>query len=303
MAELPEFAVETRGLTKSFDEFVALNSVDIHVLTGSVYGLVGPNGAGKTTLLQHIAGIYRKDHGEVLVFGQPIFENTQIKERIAFVPSSLYLPARATLESMANLYRAISSRFNKSRFYTLQETFDLPQTLPLRKYSKGMQKQAMLLFALASRPDILLLDEPMDGLDPLVRKKAWSLILSDVAEFNTTVVVSSHNLRELEGVCDHLGILAEGQIISEHNLLSLDGSLVKVQLALPDGVELSGVDILRETSEGRLRTLIVRGDAEHVRASLVSLHPVLLEIIPLSLEELFLYELEEVNPHVKNIIL
>ena len=161
----------------------------------------------------------------------------------------------------------------------------------------------MLLLALASRPDVLLLDEPMDGLDPLVRKTAWSIVLSDVAEFDTTVIVSSHNLRELEGVCDHLGIMAEGQIISEHDLLSLDGSLVKVQLALPDGVELAGVDVLHESAEGRLRTLIVRGNADQVRTALSALNPVLLEIIPLSLEELFLHELNEVSPHVKNIVL
>ena len=276
---MTEFAIQTLHLTKHFDDFVALNSVDMHVPARSVYGLVGPNGAGKTTLLQHIAGIYRKDSGDVLVLGQPVFENVAIKERIAFVPSSFYIPARATLKSLVSLHESITPRFDRG------------------------QKQAMLLLALASRPDVLLLDEPMDGLDPLVRKTAWSIVLSDVAEFDTTVIVSSHNLRELEGVCDHLGIMAEGQVISEHDLLSLDGSLVKVQLALPDGVELAGVDVLHENAEGRLRTLIVRGNADQVRTALSALNPVLLEIIPLSLEELFLYELNEVSPHVKNIVL
>ena len=201
------------------------------------------------------------------------------------------------------MHESITPRIDRGRFETLLDNLNLPLTLPFRKFSKGMQKQAMLLLALASRPDVLLLDEPMDGLDPLVRKTAWSIVLSDVAEFGTTVIVSSHNLRELEGVCDHLGIMAEGQIISEHDLLSLDGSLVKVQLALPDGVELAGVDVLHESAEGRLRTLIVRGNADQVRTALSALNPVLLEIIPLSLEELFLYELNEVSPHVKNIVL
>ncbi len=300
---MTEFAVQTLHLTKRFDDFVALNSVDMHVPTGSVYGLIGPNGAGKTTLLQHIAGIYRKDSGDVLVLGQPVFENVAIKERIAFVPSSFYIPARATLKSLASLHESITPRFDRGRFETLLGNLNLPLILPFRKFSKGMQKQAMLLLALASRPDVLLLDEPMDGLDPLARKTAWSIVLSDVAEFGTTVIVSSHNLRELEGVCDHLGIMAEGQIISEHDLLSLDGSLVKVQLALPDGVELAGVDVLHESAEGRLRTLIVRGNADQVRTALSALNPVLLEIIPLSLEELFLYELNEVSPHVKDIVL
>lgn len=270
---MTEFAVQTLHLTKRFDDFVALNSVDMHVPTGSVYGLIGPNGAGKTTLLQHIAGIYRKDSGDVLVLGQPVFENVAIKERIAFVPSSFYIPARATLKSLASLHESITPRIDRGRFETLLDNLNLPLTLPFRKFSKGMQKQAMLLLALASRPDVLLLDEPMDGLDPLARKTAWSIVLSDVAEFGTTVIVSSHNLRELEGVCDHLGIMAEGQIISEHDLLSLDGTLVKVQLALPDGVELAGVDVLHESAEGRLRTLIVRGNADQVRTALSRAEP------------------------------
>ncbi len=300
---MTEIAVEALRLSKYYDDFAALNGVTIHVPQGAVYGLVGPNGAGKTTLLQHIAGVYRKDAGEVLVFGQAVFENIPIKERIAFVPSSLYIPVRSTLNSMVSLYQAAIPRFSKKRFQELHAHFDLPLIKPLRKFSKGMQKQAMLLLALASSPDVLLLDEPMDGLDPLVRNRIWGLVMSDVAEFDTTVIVSNHNLRELEGVCDHVGIMAEGQIIGEHDLLALDGAMVKVQLALADGVELSGVEVLHETAEGRLRTLVVRGDAAHVRQTLSSLNPILLEILPLSLEELFLYELEEVSPHVKNILL
>ena len=299
-----ELAVQACNVTKRFDKVEVLDNVNMNVAQACVYGLVGPNGAGKTTLLQHIAGIYRKDAGELFVFGQPVFENSAVKERIAFVPSSFYIPARATIKSMASLYASTVPRFEKDRFQVLLAGFNLPQNMPLRKFSKGMQKQTMILLALASRPDLLLLDEPMDGLDPLVRKTVWGLILANVAEFDTTVVVSSHNLRELEGICSHLGVMSQGRIVSEHDLMANENSLVKVQIAFAEGQELpelsarvAGVNILNSTAEGRLHTLIVQGEAEQIRASFASLNPVLLEIVPLSLEELFMYELKEVSSY------
>jgi ABC-2 type transport system ATP-binding protein len=296
---MTELAIQAVQLSKHFDSFCALSNVNMSVPEGAVYGLVGPNGAGKTTLLQHIAGIYRKDSNnmlsKMLVFGEPVFENSQVKERIAFVPSSFYLPARVTLKSMTSLYSAVTPRFNLARFEELKAKFDLPDTLPLRKFSKGMQKQAMLLLALASCPDVLLLDEPMDGLDPIVRKTCWSLVLSDVSERNTTVVVSSHNLRELEGICSHLGIMSKGSVIREYDLFATDNSLVKVQIALPDGTDFASanVEILNDSAEGRLHTLIVQGEVQQVQSELATLNPVLMEIIPLTLEEIFMYELKE----------
>lgn len=294
-----EFAIKTVNLSKYFDDFCALDAVSMNVAHGTVYGLVGPNGAGKTTLLNHISGVYRADFGETLVLGEPVFENENIKQRIATVPSEFYIPVGATIKSLLALHESVSPRFDKALFHEMQSQFDLPMNKPLRKFSKGMQKQTMLWLALASRPELLLLDEPMDGLDPFMRRKVWSLLMASVAENGTSIVVSSHNLRELEGVCDCLGIMHKGKLISEHNLLSLDADVVKVQIALPDGVDLEGVDVLSESAEGRLRTLIVRGNAAVVRASLSSLNPVLLEIIPLSLEELFLYELKGVDEDVK----
>ena len=294
-----EFAIKTVNLSKYFDDFCALDAVSMNVAHGTVYGLVGPNGAGKTTLLNHISGVYRADFGETLVLGEPVFENENIKQRIAMVPSEFYIPVGATIKSLLALHESVSPLFDKALFHEMQSQFDLPMNKPLRKFSKGMQKQTMLWLALASRPELLLLDEPMDGLDPFMRRKVWSLLMASVAENGTSIVVSSHNLRELEGVCDCLGIMHKGKLISEHDLLSLDGDIVKVQIALPEGVDLEGVDVLSESAEGRLRTLIVRGNAAVVRASLSSLNPVLLEIIPLSLEELFLYELKGVDEDVK----
>ena len=192
--------IEVRGLTKTFDGFAALSGADLTVPDGAVCGLVGPNGAGKTTLLRHLTGVYHQDSGSVTFDGQPVWENPAVKARIAFIPDDWFYFAQADLRDMARFYRRFYPAFDSARYGALRGIFSLEETRALRRMSKGQRRQAALLLALCARPDYLLLDEPVDGLDPVMRRQLWSLVMQDVAERGVTVLVSSHNLRELEDV-------------------------------------------------------------------------------------------------------
>ena len=205
---------------------------------------------------------------------------------------------------MKNLYRAMIPTFSDERFEKLREAFPLEEKRAMRRFSKGMQKQAAFWIALSCCPEVILLDEPVDGLDPVMRRQVWSLLLQDVAERGTTVLVSSHNLRELEDVCDHVGIMDKGRMLLERPLAALQENTVKIQLALPDGAELpEGLDILHETRTGRLRQLILRGNGDELSAKLSACNPFFLDVLPLSLEEIFIYELGGEDHEIKNILL
>ena len=296
--------IEVRQLRKSFDGFEALRSLDIRVPRGAVYGLVGPNGAGKSTLIRHLTGIYRGDSGEVLVGGEPVYENPAVKAKIACIPDDVFYFNSATIRDMKNFYRSMIPTFSDERWDKLREAFPLEEKQTVRRLSRGMQKQAAFWIALSCCPELLLLDEPVDGLDPVMRRQVWSLLLQDVAERGTTVLVSSHNLRELEDVCDHVGIMDRGKMLLERPLSEMQENTVKIQLALPDDAALpEGLDILHETKTGRLRQLILRGRAEDVSARLAACHPFFLDVLPLSLEEIFIYELGGEDHEIKNILL
>jgi len=296
--------IETIKLVKSFDGFKALNELDIKVPQGSVYGLVGPNGAGKSTVIRHLAGIYRQDSGHVLIDGQPVFENNAIKSRIAYIPDEISYYPQAGIEDMKNFYKRIYPNFSEERFNKLRSSFDLDPKRPMRKLSKGMQKQAAFWLALSKCPDIVILDEPVDGLDPVMRRQVWSLILSDVAENGTTVLVSSHNLRELEDVCDHVGIMNHGRMLTERSLSELQDNIVKIQLALADGGELpSGLEILHESRTGRLQQLIIRGTSAEITERLGGANPLFMDVVPLTLEEIFIYELGGVDSEVRESVI
>ncbi len=295
--------IETRKLCKSFEGFLALKDLDVNVPKGAVYGLVGPNGAGKTTLIRHLAGIYIPDSGEVLIDGQPVFENVDIKSRIAYIPDDIFYYTQATVADMKGFYKGIYPAFDEERFDKLGEVFDIDPKRPVRKLSKGMQKQAAFRIAVSCRPDVILLDEPVDGLDPVMRRNVWSILMADVAERGTTVLVSSHNLRELEDVCDHVGIMDQGSMLIERSLDELQNNIVKLQLVLQDGTELpEGIEILGRSSTGKLEQLIVRGKAEEVEERIAQIAPVYCESIPLNLEEIFIYELGGTGYEVRNII-
>ena len=297
--------IQVRELKKSFDGFEALRGLTLTVPRGAVYGLVGPNGAGKSTLIRHLAGIYRQDGGEVLVGGEPVYENPAVKARIAYIPDEIFYYGAATIRDMKGFYRAMIPAFSDERFEKLAEAFpELRPEQTMRRLSKGMQKQAAFWIALSCRPEVILLDEPVDGLDPVMRRQVWSLLLQDVAERGTTVLVSSHNLRELEDVCDHVGIMDRGSMLLERPLSELQENMVKIQLALPDGRELpEDLEILHETRTGRLRQLILRGGAEELTNRLAACEPFFLDVLPLSLEEIFIYELGGAEHEIRNILL
>ena len=296
--------IETKKLVKTFDGFKALNELDINVPKGSVYGLVGPNGAGKSTVIRHLAGIYRQDSGEVLIDGQPVYENNAVKSRIAYIPDEIFYYPQAGIEDMMRFYKSIYPKFSAERFEKLRGSFELDSRRPMRKLSKGMQKQAAFWLALSLCPEIVILDEPVDGLDPVMRRQVWSLLMADVAENGTTVLVSSHNLRELEDVCDHVGILNHGRMLTERSLSELQDNIVKIQLALADGGELpSDLNILHESRTGRVRQLILRGTAEELTNRISAVSPLFMDVVPLTLEEIFIYELGGVDSEVKDSVL
>ena len=296
--------IETKKLVKTFDGFKALNELDINVPKGSVYGLVGPNGAGKSTVIRHLAGIYRQDSGHVLIDGQPVYENNAVKSRIAYIPDEIFYYPQAGIEDMMRFYKSIYPKFSAERFEKLRGSFELDSRRPMRKLSKGMQKQAAFWLALSLCPEIVILDEPVDGLDPVMRRQVWSLLMADVAEHGTTVLVSSHNLRELEDVCDHVGILNHGRMLTERSLSELQDNIVKIQLALADGGELpSDLNILHESRTGRVRQLILRGTAEELTNRISAVSPLFMDVVPLTLEEIFIYELGGVDSEVKDSVL
>ena len=296
--------IEVRGLKKTFDGFAALDGADLSVPRGAVYGLVGPNGAGKTTLLRHLTGVYHQDSGSVTFDGQPVWENADVKARIASIPDDWFYFMQAGLRDMMRFYRGLYPKFDQERFEKLREVFALDEKRPLRRMSKGMQKQAAFWMMMSLRPDILVLDEPVDGLDPVMRRQIWSIVMSDVAENGTSVLISSHNLRELEDVCDHVGIMNRGKIMIERTLSDLQEGIVKMQLALPDGETLpDGLDILHASSTGRLQTLILHGTSAELVERFAQRNPLFMDFVPLTLEEIFIYELGGADYEVKDIVL
>lgn len=285
--------IEVKSLTKSFASVRALDGLNMHVERGCVYGLVGPNGAGKTTLLHHVAGAMRPDGGEVLIDGESVFEQPQVKERIAYVPSDFYFFRQARVSDMRSLHASLLPRFDTARFDGLVQGYGLEAQRSVRSLSKGMQKQLAICLALACRPDVLLLDEPLDGLDPAVRRTVLGQVMDEVAERAMTVLVSSHNLRELSDVCDHVGIMDAGRMRIERSLDDLQGGFVKAQAAFGDEVDYlpQGLDILHDELQGRLRTMVVRGTADEVERALVEQGATFVNVLPLSLEEIFIYEI------------
>lgn len=297
--------IEAQNVKKQFDGFAALDGVTLTVPSGAIYGLVGPNGAGKSTLIRHITGIYRQDEGNILVDGRPVYENPAVKQRIASIPDDWYYFLQSDVRDMMRFYRGFYPKFNMERYEKFKDVFSISEKSTIRRLSKGMQKQVAFWLAMCTMPDYLVLDEPVDGLDPVMRRQVWSIIMNDVSEHGTTVLVSSHNLRELEDVCDHVGIMNKGKVLLERSLEELQGSTVKIQAVFPEGVEKlpEDLNILHKSATGRVQTLIIRGDVETVTARLSALQPLLLEALPLSLEEIFIYELGGVDYEVKDIVL
>ncbi|HIT34272.1 MAG TPA: ABC transporter ATP-binding protein [Candidatus Faecousia intestinigallinarum] len=292
--------LELKNITKTFGSVRALDDLNLTVPRGAVYGLVGPNGAGKTTAIRHLTGVYHPDSGQALMEGLPIYENPAVKARIGFIPDEIFYFPTASILEMRRFYQGIYPQFDGALFEKLSEVFPLPQKSPIRRFSKGMQKQAAFHLAICLQPEVLILDEPVDGLDPVMRRQVWSILLSQVAERGMTVLVSSHNLRELEDVCDHVGIMDHGKMLLERSLADMQGGTVKVQLV---GETPQGLEILHESASGRLKTLIVRGTAQETAEILRQRSPAYFDVLPLSLEEIFIYELGGANYAIREIVL
>ena len=298
--------IEVQGLTKTFQSFRALDNASLHVPDGAIYGLVGPNGAGKSTLIRHLTGIYWQDSGTVLIDGAPVYENPAVKCRIAAIPDDWYYFLQATPQDMMRFYRGLYSQFNVERYEALKEVFSINEKTPIRRLSKGMQKQVAFWLAMSTMPDYLILDEPVDGLDPVMRRQVWSLIMNDVSARGTTVLISSHNLRELEDVCDHVGIMNQGQLLLERSLNELQENTLKIQVVFADYQEQKlpeNLQILHHSAIGRVNTYIIRGDSQRVQAQIAALNPLLMDAVPLTLEEVFIYELGGADYAVKDILL
>jgi len=298
--------IEVKNVVKTFEGFPALDGADITVPDGGVYGLVGPNGAGKSTIIRHLTGIYRPDSGEVLVEGAPVYENPEKKALIASIPDDWYHFPSATIADMMNFYRGFYPSFDMARYEKFKEVFSLPEKSQIRRMSKGMQKQAAFWLTMSCRPKYLILDEPVDGLDPVMRRQVWSLMMGDVSEHGTTVLVSSHNLRELEDVCDHVGIMNKGKVLLERSLSDLQENIVKLQAVWKPGevpVLPRELEVLHTSNVGRVYTYIVRGTAQAVTGRIQKFDPLMVEALPLSLEEIFIYELGGEQYAVKEILL
>ena len=292
--------LEMKNVVKTFGPFRALDELTLTVPKGAIYSLVGPNGAGKTTAIRHLTGVYRPDSGTVTLDGMPIDENLPVKEKICCVADEPFYFPGASLLDMERYYAGIYPRFDKKRFDELQDIFQLPRRNPIRRFSKGMQKQAAFHLTLATHAQYLILDEPVDGLDPVMRRQVWSLMLDDVTRHGTTVLVSSHNLRELEDICDHVGIMKKGKMLVERSLADMQGSTVKLQMV---GEAPRELNILHKTSSGRLNTYIVRGSIPRVQAAVERLNPAYFDILPLSLEEIFIYELGGADHEAEGLLL
>ncbi|MBQ2729272.1 MAG: ABC transporter ATP-binding protein [Clostridia bacterium] len=287
--------ITTKGLTKKFDGVTALEDVTCTIQNGCIYGMVGSNGAGKSTFLRVLSGVYKADGGEALLDGQPIYENPSAKAKIAYVPDELYYLPAANLKRMGRMYSALYPEFDWDSFNTLVKDLGLPIDRGINTFSKGMRRQALTILALASKPEYIFFDETFDGLDPVMRNYIKKLICQDVVDRGATAIITSHSLRELEDTCDQLSLLHKGGLILESDVQNLKTSQYKIQIAFTEDYDRSkfdGIDIVHFVKHGSVTNMIVRGDRSETVMKLSALNPVLLDVLPLTLEEVFTYEME-----------
>ena len=297
--------IVTQNISKRFNDVQALNEISLHINKGAVFGLVGTNGAGKSTFLRLLAGIYRPDTGEILIDEQPVWENAQLKSRLFYISDEQYFFANATPQEVAHYYNGIYPNFDLSRFVELMQGFELTVTRKISTFSKGMKKQLSVILGLCSGVDYIFCDETFDGLDPVMRHAVKSLFAADVADRGLTPIIASHNLRELEDICDHVGLLHRGGVLLEKDLDDMKLGAGKVQCVLPEGVEPAslGLNIVIDEQRGQLHTLIARGSQEEIMAKVGAVNPVFMEFLPLTLEEFFIMETEVAGYDIKKLVL
>lgn len=297
--------IEVNNVSKRFDDIKALEDVTLSVRTGSIYGLVGSNGAGKTTLLKTLAGIYLQDRGSIRIDAAPVFENNEIKGKVLFIPDHLYFFNNYTISDMAGFYRRIYPSWSQERFLKLAEVFKIQVKRRVKTLSKGMQRQVAFWLGFSLLPQVMILDEPLDGLDPVMRQKVKNLLVQDVADRAMTIIISSHNLRELEDICDYIGILHQGRILIQNDLDDLKADVHKIQIAFagaaPSGF-MEDLQPLHQEQRGSVYILIMRGNRQEIVSRLRTYNPAILDILPLTLEEIFIYEMGDNGYEIQNIL-
>ena len=296
--------IEVKNISKSFGSVRALTEFSMNVPKGSIYGLVGPNGAGKTTIINHLTGAYKPDSGSVSINGEEVWENTDLKKRVLCINDDWYFYPSFSMKEMAKLYAGLYPTFSRERYEKLAEILPIDEKRQIRRFSKGMKKQVAFRLVLSCMPEVLILDEPLDGLDPVMRKQIMNVIISDVAERQMTVLVSSHNLRELEDICDYVGIIHKGALVAEKPLEEIKGNICKIQLAFngefPE--KLLDESILHTSKVGSVYTVIIKGDASVFEEKAKSFSPLVFDKVSLTLEEVFIYELGGLGYDFKEIV-
>lgn len=290
---------------KSFGSLNALDDVSMQVEKGTLHGLLGSNGAGKTTFMKVLAGIYKPDKGEVLYDGADIYENTAVKSEVIFIQDTPYFFGTANLNNMAAFYKGLYPNWSDKRFKQLSEHFKLDPKKTLGSLSKGMKRQAVFVLSVAARPKIMLLDEPFDGLDPIIRNQVRNILLQDIANHGMTVIASSHNLREMEDICDSVSIMHFGELLFNRNLTEIKGTHSKLQIAfekLPDDDFYKHIGAVHTDIRGRIVSCIIKGDITDIENKIAKYKPLMYDILPLTLEEIFTYEMGEKGYEISNII-
>ena len=302
--------IRIENLSKKFDSTLALDGLNMNVPSGSVYGLVGTNGAGKTTIIKHLAGVLRQNSGTIQYDDEDIWENEALKSRIGVIHDELYFPSGYSLKDMRKMYKSAYPKWNDERFHEMTRIMKLDETRRIKTFSKGMKKQAMFCLIMSTTPDYLLLDEPLDGLDPIIRKLVWKFLIDAVASRGMTVLVSSQNLKDMEEICDHIGIISNGKMVLERDLDTIKTSLHKIQVSFgskaaigdstPDYYQ--GLNILHKENRGTVDLMIIDNDIEEARQIINKNDPILFDILPLSLEEVFIYELGGDNDEIRKLV-
>ena len=297
--------IKADNLTKRFQGVTAVDHIHAEIQDGTVFGLIGTNGAGKSTFLRMAAGILKPDEGTITLDGESVFEDTRVKARCFYIPDEPYFLGNGTADDMKTLYQGIYPNFDTDRFGRLLKSFELDGRRKIQTFSKGMKKQLAVLLGICAGTDYLFCDETFDGLDPVMRQTVKSLFANDLEERHLTPVIASHNLRELEDICDHVGLLHRGGMLLSKDLDDMKMNIHKIQCVLPAGLDrtnLQDLDIMTTEQRGSLLTLTVRGQREEIQARMQSYHPVFFEMIPLSLEEIFISETEVAGYDIKKLI-
>lgn len=297
--------IKADNLTKRFQGVTAVDHIHAEIQDGTVFGLIGTNGAGKSTFLRMAAGILKPDEGTITLDGEAVFENIRVKARCFYIPDEPYFLGNGTADDMKTFYQGIYPNFDTDRFDRLLKSFELDGRRKIQTFSKGMKKQLAVLLGICAGTDYLFCDETFDGLDPVMRQTVKSLFANDIEERHLTPVIASHNLRELEDICDHVGLLHRGGMLLSKDLDDMKMNIHKIQCVLPAGLDrtnLQDLDIMTTEQRGSLLTLTVRGQKEEIQARMQSYHPVFFEMIPLSLEEIFISETEVAGYDIKKLI-